>query len=280
MTALKHTPKSSVAMTLAGYDPSSGAGITADLAVFSAHALYGTSAITVWTVQSTLGVAGTEIIRPELFEATVQHLVQDIFPAGIKLGALGSREIAQKLFFLLEAFSEIPVIFDPVLSSSSGKALFREEDIDALHALVLPRVNWLTPNWRELELLTNLRTNSSAEVELALAALGKKHPHLHIVATGGDQEAPRDCLRLPSGEMHWLAGEHIATTSTHGTGCAFSSALLSNLIHGDAPLEATRRAKHYVTEAIRTAPKIGHGRGPLNLLWPLQASTEDRSQRR
>ena len=108
-----------------------------------------------------------------------------------------------------------------------------------------------------------------ATVEPALRALSGKYPELHIVATGGHLEAPVDTLLTPGGEIYRFEGERVETTSTHGTGCAFSSALLARLVLGYAAQDAVAAAKTYVTEALRRAPGLGHGRGPLNLLWPL-----------
>jgi hydroxymethylpyrimidine/phosphomethylpyrimidine kinase len=133
----------------------------------------------------------------------------------------------------------------------------------------------MTPNWRELGMLTGLPVASLGQVEAAMHHLGKSYPHLTIVATGGDQARPIDQLRLPGGESHngevyLFAAERVETRATHGTGCAFSSALLCRLLHGDDPITAVRGAKQYVTEALRRAPGIGHGHGPLDLLWPLR----------
>jgi hydroxymethylpyrimidine/phosphomethylpyrimidine kinase len=273
-------------LTIAGHDPSSGAGITADLQTFAAHRLFGTSALTALTVQSTLGVAAIQPVSPPFLERTLDNLVSDLPPSGIKIGMLGSNEIAATVAaFLARLHSETrpppengrelkapvvpPIVLDPILRASSGAALLPSEALDTLHRQLLPAVSWITPNWSELAALTGLPVHDIAEAEAATNALARRHPHLHIVATAGDHSQPTDILRLPSGEVHRFAGEHIDTTSTHGTGCAFSSALLCLLVLRDTPIEAVRGAKHFVTEAIRHAPNLGHGRGPLNLLWRL-----------
>lgn len=265
-----------VALTIAGFDPSSGAGVTADLAVFTAHKLYGTSAVTTWTVQSTLGVAAALNTPADHFRHTLEHLWADIPAQGIKIGALGNPETAKIVGNFLSGIDPetglpaLPVVFDPVIVSSSGQPLFPPEAVDALHETLLPQVSWVTPNWSELAALTHLPVRNLDDAIAASHALGHRHPRLHVVATGGDQEAPTDLLRTPDGEIHTLPGERISSTSTHGTGCAFSSALLANLMHGKHPASvAVEAAKHYVTEAIRRAVPIGHGRGPLNLSWSI-----------
>jgi len=177
----------------------------------------------------------------------------------------------QSLHKETSSYSFIPIVLDPVLSSSSGLDLTGSDSLQALHEL-LPLATWITPNWRELHALTGLPVTSIAEATTATAHLGSRYPHLYIIVTAGDSPTPTDILRLPTGEIHNIYGTHIDSTSTHGTGCAFSSALLSRLILGDTPLAAVQSAKSYVSQAILRAPRLGHGRGPLNLLWPLTDS--------
>jgi hydroxymethylpyrimidine/phosphomethylpyrimidine kinase len=269
-------PASRTLLTVAGHDPSNGAGITADLLTFASHRLFGTSVLTALTVQSTLGVAAIHPVVPSLLERALENLVADLPPSGIKIGMLGSAENATTVATFLarlpkEKGREVkpPVVLDPILQASSGADLLPRDAIQLLHNRLLPVVSWTTPNWSELAALTDLPVSSIAEAETAAHALAERHPHLHIVATAGGHPQSTDILRLPSGEIHRFAGEHIKTTATHGTGCAFSSALLCHLVQRDTPIEAVRSAKHFVTEAIRRAPKIGHGTGPLNLIWRL-----------
>jgi hydroxymethylpyrimidine/phosphomethylpyrimidine kinase len=263
-------------LTIAGHDPSSGAGITADLQTFAAHRLFGTSALTALTVQSTLGVEEIHTILPSLLDRTLTSLAADLPPSGIKIGMLGSEEIALTVAGFITHRTvhngrelKPPIVLDPILRASSGADLLPPQAIETLHQHLLPVVTWLTPNWSELAALTGQPVETDSQAEAGVHLLADRHPHLHIIVTAGDQSQPTDLLRLPSGEIHRFAGEHIETTSTHGTGCAFSSALLCLLVLRDSPIEAVRGAKHFVTEAIRRAPKLGNGRGPLNLLWHL-----------
>jgi len=264
-----------IALSIAGHDPSSGAGVTADLQTFAAHRVFGVSAITALTVQSTLGVSAVETVSPRFLRQTLDTLEADLPAQGIKIGMLGSAAIAAEVAAFLADKPGIPTVLDPILRSSSGAALLEPEGLKATLEQLLPMVAWATPNWMELSALTGLPVASLGQAEAAMHHLGRSYPHLTIVATGGDQARPIDQLRLSggdghNGEVYLFSAERVETRATHGTGCAFSSALLCRLLHGDDPITAGRGAKEYVTEALRRAPGIGHGHGPLDLLWPLR----------
>ena len=236
-------------LTIAGFDPSSGAGITADLAVFAAHGYFGVSAITGLTVQSTQGVRRTQPVDPALLADTLACLADDIEIAGIKIGMLATAANIEVVAAFIATRQGIPVVLDPVLRSSSGRDLLEPEAVATLRERLLPLATWVTPNREEL------------------AALGSIPPHIHLVVTGGDHDAT-DRLIIHSHET-LLHSKRVESHATHGTGCAFSSALLCRLVEGVPPTEAARQAKQYVTEAIRRAPTIGRGHGPMALGWPL-----------
>jgi hydroxymethylpyrimidine/phosphomethylpyrimidine kinase len=262
-------------LTIAGFDPSSGAGVTADLMVFAAHGLFGTSCITGLTVQSTVGVRLSVPMVPELVQETLECLVSDLPPVGVKIGMLGMgatvEVVAKFLGGLRGDERRVPVVLDPVLRSSSGRELLDAAGVEAMREMLLPVVDWVTPNVEELGVLTERGVRQREDVWEAarvLAGMGAG-TGLNVVATGGHLEQPDDLVVVGS-EAVWLSGERIESRSTHGTGCAFSSALLSRLVLGDAGMDAARRAKQYVTEAIRTAEAVGEGFGPVNHLWPLR----------
>jgi hydroxymethylpyrimidine/phosphomethylpyrimidine kinase len=223
------------------------------------------------TVQSTMGVAAVRAADPAWLLRTIQHVSADLPAAGVKIGMLGSDAVVRAVVgFLRSAPAGVPVVLDPVLRSSSGHELLEGQAVRRVQTEMLPLVRWITPNWTELSILAGLPVGSMEQAKEAADALGKRHPGLHIVATGGDQKEPADLLRVPGGAVQVFRGERVETTATHGTGCAFSASLLCRLIMGEAPAVAVTGAKAYVTEALRSAPGLGHGRGPLNLLWPLQ----------
>ena len=260
-------------LTIAGFDPSSGAGITADLMVFAAHGLFGTSCITALTVQSTTGVRGIEAVAAETVASTLECLEGDLAPAGIKLGMLAGGDtvgvVAEFLSAMRRRGRRVPVVLDPVIRSSSGGELLDGAGVVALRDQLLPLVDWITPNLEELGVLTGRKNLQREDLAASARQLQQMCGELNVVVTGGHLTSPDDLLVTAAGEVLWLAGERIETRSTHGTGCAFSSALLSRLVLGEGAPAAVRGAKQYVAEAIRTATPIGQGFGPINHLWPL-----------
>jgi hydroxymethylpyrimidine/phosphomethylpyrimidine kinase len=261
-------------LTIAGFDPSSGAGVTADLMVFAAHGLFGTSAITSLTVQSTTGVRSSEPVSASQLEATLDCLHADMPPAGVKIGMLATAPIvdvvANYLTKLRRLSREIPVVLDPVVRSSSGRELLSPPGLSLLRERLLPLVSWVTPNLEELTVLTKLPTGNQREIETAALSLQRPLPGLNVLVTGGHMDPPDDLILATEGGRQWIPGKRVESRATHGTGCAFSSALLSRLVLGDSGFEAASAAKRYVLEAIRQAEPLGFGNGPLNHLWPLR----------
>jgi hydroxymethylpyrimidine/phosphomethylpyrimidine kinase len=264
-------------LTIAGFDPSSGAGVTADLMVFAAHGLFGVSCITALTVQSTTGVAATQAVDAEVVRSTLDCLRADFSVAGIKIGMLSTAlNVAAVVDFVIELRGlqtqgqRVPVVLDPVLRSSSGRELLDADGVRLLRERLLPLVDWVTPNLDELGVLTERSVVCRDDVAGAAAALQSLGSNLNVLATGGHLNPPDDLVLRADGELRWLAGEEIVSRSTHGTGCALSSALLSRIVLCDDAIAASVAAKSYVAKAIRRATPLGHGHGPINHLWPLR----------
>jgi hydroxymethylpyrimidine/phosphomethylpyrimidine kinase len=165
---------------------------------------------------------------------------------------------------------QIPVVLDPAIRSSSGRELLSAGGLALLRERLLPLTTWVTPNLAELSLLTGLPTSSRKAIERAARSMQQSLAGLNVIVTGGHQDPPNDLVLTAEGASNWLAGEWVESKSTHGTGCAFSSALLCRLVLGDGASEAAGGAKRYVADAIRRAPSLGYGHGPLNHLWPLR----------
>jgi hydroxymethylpyrimidine/phosphomethylpyrimidine kinase len=262
--------KKAVVLTIAGFDPSSGAGVTADLKVFAKYGVYGVSAVTALTVQSTQGVRRVEPIWGRVVRETLECLADDVEGgyaqfAGVKIGMLGSAENVRVVVAFLRAagFPRERVVLDPVIRSSSGAELLDPVGVGVLRDDLLEAVGWVTPNAGELGVLLREPVAGREAVPALAERLAAVARGLNVVVTGGDFEAPDDYLRTAAGEAMWLPGARIETTSTHGTGCAFSSALLCHLLAGDGPVEAVRGAKGFVREALENAVRIGKGRGPV-----------------
>jgi hydroxymethylpyrimidine/phosphomethylpyrimidine kinase len=257
-------------LTIAGFDPSSGAGVTADLMVFAAHGLLGTSCITALTVQSTIGVAASHPVAADAVRATLDQLQDDMPAAGIKIGMLATAETVEVVADFLKRVPGIPIVLDPVLRSSSGRELLSAAGVALLRERLLPLVHWVTPNLEELGILAEQDVTTREDMERAGRVLLHRYPGLTVMATGGHLERPDDLLLTGEGKEDWLPGEAIVTSSTHGTGCALSSAVLSNLVLGDTTLASAIAAKAYVYKALQSAIPRGRGHGPINFLWPLK----------
>jgi hydroxymethylpyrimidine/phosphomethylpyrimidine kinase len=269
-------------LTIAGFDPSSGAGITADLMVFAAHSLFGTCCITGLTVQSTVGVESTQAVSPELVLATLTCLHADLPPVGIKVGMLTTAANVAVVCEYLDGMrrecsnrglEHVPVVLDPVIRSSSGRELLSPEGVQAMREHLLPLVDWITPNFAELAILAACGPGNDARSasRMLQKSVGRRidGSMLGIVATGGHADPPDDFQLTPEGEEIWHAGEKVFTQSTHGTGCSYSSAFLARLVYGYEPQMAAIGAKRYVAGALTTAIPRGSGNGPINNLWPL-----------
>jgi len=260
-----------VVLTIAGFDPSSGAGVTADLKVFAAHRLYGLAAITALTVQSTQGVRRFHTVNPRFLAETLECLAEDVEISGVKIGMLGRAEIVSAVSHFL-ADSRIPrecIVLDPVIRSSSGRTLLDSQGLDLLQSELLPLAGWVTPNLSELAELATSEVSGRESVPVAARVLAAAHPGLNVVVTGGHLAPPDDFLLASTSEEHWFPGRKIRTAATHGTGCTFSSALLAQLVSGSPSAEAVAGAKKYVRAAMEAAYPVGKGRGPLNHLYRL-----------
>jgi hydroxymethylpyrimidine/phosphomethylpyrimidine kinase len=257
-----------VVLTIGGFDPSSGAGITADLKTFAAENCYGVAAITALTIQNTQGVASVHALDPSLLRQSIENLLADENVRAIKIGMLATRANAEVVADLLEAHASLPSVLDPVIRSTSGLALLDAEGVDYLREHLLARVGVITPNVDEAATLTGLKVENLEGMKAAaqkLVELGAPA----VVVTGGHLDKAVDVL-LDGAGFQTFAADRIKPDNTHGTGCTFASAIAAQLALGRPLREAVVFAKAYVTEAIRKAYPIGAGRMPLNHLYRMQ----------
>ncbi len=252
-----------MALTIAGSDPSGGAGIQADLKTFHQFGVYGEAVITLLTVQNTRGVMRVECLAPELVAEQILAVIEDIPPAAAKTGALGSAGIVEAVARLAESFA-FPLVVDPVMISKHGAPLLAPEAQVALREKLLPRAAVLTPNLPEAEALSGLVIKDLDAMKRAaerVAALGVKA----VLVKGGHLENGGATDVLFDGmRFYEYPSARLRTKNTHGTGCTLSAAIAAGLAQGLALPEAVRRAKLFLTEAIRSNPGLGHGAGPVN----------------
>jgi len=259
-------------MVVAGFDPSGGAGITADIKTVAAHGLYGTSAITALTVQTTQGVSRWEPVSPETVQATLEALIEDSPPAAVKIGMLGSGKAARCVAEVLRAGRLRNVILDPVIRSTLGAELIDSEGLDILRSELVPLADVITPNLAEAALLAGIEVRDLPSMEESARRLRQRGAR-SVVITGGHLPEPVDLLaegsRHGALEFRRFPGSRVDTGNTHGTGCAFSTALACNLALGKSLPDAVAAAKEYVTKALRTSYSVGKGPGPINHLFEL-----------
>lgn len=258
-----------VVLTIAGFDPSSGAGITADVKTMAAHGCYGICCITALTVQSTAGVCRVEPVSPDLIRETLNELHGDLDIAAVKIGMLGSGKAARAVAEYLANSKPPHVVLDPVLKASSGTALIDAAGLKVITDRLLPLAEVVTPNLDEASALTGL---SVADPEQMKEAASKLHATgvPNVVVTGGHLEEAIDVLSFSTSrgfQQQLFKAHRQRSSSTHGTGCAFSTAIACHLALGRGLPEAVLLAKAYVTAAISKGQPIGRGTGPVHHLY-------------
>lgn len=260
-----------IALTIAGSDPSGGAGIQADLKTFHAHGLFGTSVVTLVTAQNTRSVSFVSALSPELVERQLRAVLEDVPPAAAKTGALGDVAIVEAVARALEG-TRFPLVVDPVMISKHGDRLIDDAAQMALVKKLIPMAALVTPNTHEAEVLAGIPVRSFAQAEEAARRIGLLGPKAVLVkaARFGGAEAT-DVLWL-DGEVQRMSSPFIDTPHTHGTGCTLSAAITAWLARGTPLVESVQQAKSWLSEALRTAPRIGGGIGPVNHFAPQPGS--------
>ncbi|HVO56871.1 MAG TPA: bifunctional hydroxymethylpyrimidine kinase/phosphomethylpyrimidine kinase [Dongiaceae bacterium] len=257
-----------ILLTIAGFDPSCGAGTAADLKTFAAHGCYGIAAITSLTVQNTQGVEAVHNTPSAELRAQLEVLTKDCEIAGVKVGMLGNRGNAVVVGEFLDAHKFAHVVHDPVMRASSGTELLDAGGVKYVASELLKRSSVITPNVAEAEVLSGIEIKDVAAMEAAarkIAELGAKA----VIVKGGHMERAIDVV-FDGNELVQLGGDKLKTENTHGTGCTFGSALLAHLAAGRTLIEAATLAKAYVTKAIEKGYAVGKGRVPLDHFYRLK----------
>jgi hydroxymethylpyrimidine/phosphomethylpyrimidine kinase len=263
-------------LTIAGSDSGGGAGIQADLKTIAAHGAYGVCAVTAVTAQNTLGVTMAEALSADLVSAQIEAVVSDIGVQAAKTGMLATAAIVEAVGAAIQDL-EIPlVVVDPVMLAKSGDRLLDAEAIAAMKTELLPRAFVVTPNIPEAEALAGMAIRTDDDRRIAarrIHALGAAH----VIIKGGHFTAPRiHDLLFDGHEFHDFDSERIPGTHTHGTGCTYSAAIASHLALGRTLIEAIPLAQYYVAGAIRSAPRLGRGHGPMDHFWTAHADRAGR----
>lgn len=251
-----------VALTIAGSDPSGGAGIQADLKTFHQFGVYGQAVITLITVQSTLGVQRVDRLKADLVAGQMRAVLEDIPPQAAKTGALGDEEIVEAVATLVEEF-HLRLVVDPVMISKHGARLMEEQACNVLRSRLLPLSYLITPNLPEAAALTGLEVKTPQDMRHAavkLCGLGAQS----VLVKGGHLAGPALDILWHQGHWYEYSTPRVETRHTHGTGCTFSAAITACLAKGHQLPDAVQAAKNYIQEAIRTNPGLGHGTGPVN----------------
>jgi hydroxymethylpyrimidine/phosphomethylpyrimidine kinase len=271
-------PKSKICLTVAGLDPSGGAGIIADTKTFSAFGCFAAAAVTSITFQNTLGVFGAVNQTAETVRRQIEPIIEDFEIDALKTGMLPTREIIEEVARIVRKNDLKNFVVDPVVRSTSGFNLIDDEALSALVERLFPLADIITPNIPEAERITRMKIENAEDIKKAakiMQTFGAKNVlikggHLFEVKSEkqkakSENKIAKDFLFFGS-ELRIFEAEFIETTATHGTGCTLSAAIAANLGKGKSLFQAVENSKKFVTEAIRTAPDLGHGQSPINQL--------------
>lgn len=257
------------ALTIAGTDPSGGAGIHADLKTFTAHKVYGMSVITSVVAQNTCGVTKICDMQPDMINAQMDAVFTDIFPDAVKIGMVSNIDIIASIVEKLKQYKPKNIVLDTVMVSTSRHRLLQENAEQALINTLIPLADIITPNIPEAEVLAKMSISNKEEMVKATKKIAENF-NGYILLKGGHLADTSDDLLYYKGTENWLAGRHIETKNTHGTGCTLSSAIASNLAQGQDMLTAVKNAKDYVTGALASGLDLGKGNGPIDHCFNLK----------
>jgi len=262
-------PSPPVVLTIAGFDPSSGAGVTADIKTIAAHGCYGIAAITALTVQSTTGVWKVDPVDVKLLRDTLATLVADVKVSAVHIGTLGSGDVVSEVASFLKQSPLPNIVLDPVLAASSGAKLLDDAGLKVMIEKLFPLTTVVTPNAHEAAVLTRLNVTNIDDMKQAAGRLREMGAQ-NVVVTGGHLDVAIDLLSFSDGGVQTFKSERLESNFTHGTGCAFSSSIACHLAQGRPLAEAVLLAKAYVTAAISNGYPVGKGTNPVNHMYRMK----------
>lgn len=253
-------------LTIAGSDCSGGAGIQADIKTIAAHKMYAMSVITALTAQNTTGVYDIRTLDGKFVEEQLECVFTDIFPDAVKIGMVAEAEIIGAISRKLARYQPPNIVVDPVMVSTSGRRLLKEEAVEALKAEIFPKASLITPNIPEAEVLCGFAVEGQADMERAVKALWRQFSVPVLLKGGHLKGEALDCL-FDGEQMYLYTQKRLNNPNTHGTGCTLSSAIACNLAKGLSLEQSVREAKEYLTGAIAAGLDLGKGSGPLNHMF-------------
>jgi hydroxymethylpyrimidine/phosphomethylpyrimidine kinase len=254
-----------VALTIAGSDPSGGAGIQADLKTFHQFGVYGEAVITLLTVQNSVRVSRVEVMDPALVLEQLEAVLEDIPPAAAKTGALGSSEMVLAMARAAAGFA-FPLVVDPVMVGKHGAPLLSDSAASAIRDHLLPRAALITPNVPEAEVLTGMTIRTLDDMRRAACRIHEMGAAAVLIKGGHLDSQSTDVVDLLFDGIEWheFPAPRLDTRHTHGTGCTYSAAITAGLALGASLENAVAQAKRFIHEAIRANPGLGRGCGPVN----------------
>lgn len=257
------------ALTIAGSDSSGGAGIQADIKTMAANGVYAMSAITALTAQNTTGVSDIMEVTPEFLGKQLDSIFTDIVPDAVKIGMVSSSELIEVISEKLKFYNAKNIVVDPVMVSTSGSKLIKDEAISTLKNTLFRQAIVLTPNIPEAEVLSEMSINNEDDMIKAAEVISNEYD-CAVLCKGGHNINDANDLLYKDGSYKWFVGERINNPNTHGTGCTLSSAIASGLAKGEDLEASIKLAKDYISGALKAMLDLGKGRGPLNHIWNMK----------
>ncbi len=256
------------ALSIAGSDCSGGAGIQADIKTMTMNGVYAMSAVTALTAQNTEGVSAISEVSPEFLKNQLDMIFGDIYPHAVKIGMVSSAELIEAIAERLTFYGAKNIVADPVMVSTSGSKLLRDDAVSALVKRLLPLADVTTPNIPEAEILSGTAIRTPNDMERAAQKISEENS-CAVLLKGGHSVSDADDVLYANGTLKWFSGKRIDNPNTHGTGCTLSSAIAANLAKGFSLDESVERAKDYISGALAAMLDLGKGSGPMNHAFAL-----------
>ena len=250
------------ALSIAGSDSCGGAGIQADIKTMTMNGVYGMSAITALTAQNTTGVFEISESTPQFLKAQIDSVFEDIFPDAVKIGMVSSSNLIKVIADRLKYYNAKNIVVDPVMVATSRSNLKKNEAVSTLVSELLPISTVVTPNIFEAQILSGIKIMCKDDMIKAAEYIGKTYG-VNVLVKGGHSLSNANDLLYSDKEYKWFEGERIDNPNTHGTGFTLSSAIASNLAKGFSLYDSVKRAKEYITEALKAKLDLGKGSGPI-----------------